>query len=64
MEIRLAQREAFCRGCDATIKKGDSMFTTYSHRNRGQNIHFCMKCVEEIHEMFVSLDYLKAKYGS
>lgn len=45
---RKAERNAFCRGCDNTIKKGTDMVTTYSFRNRGQNIHFCINCAEKI----------------
>lgn len=55
IEFREAQRDAFCRGCDAKIKKGEHMVTTYSWRNRGQNIHFCVACAEEIGEMVKDL---------
>lgn len=48
---REAQRDAFCRGCDKTIKKGEDMITTYSFRNRGQHIHFCLSCAKVIGEM-------------
>lgn len=51
IQFREAQRDAFCRGCDVKIKKGEHMVTTYSLRNRGQNIHFCTACAEEIGEM-------------
>ena len=51
IEFREAQRDAFCRGCDTKIKKGQPMVSTYSWRNRGQNIHFCVACAEEIGEM-------------
>jgi len=27
------------------------MVTTYSSRNRGQSIHFCMKCAKQIGEL-------------
>lgn len=48
---RKAERNAFCRGCDRTIKKGTDMVTTYSFRNRGQSIHFCVKCAKQIGEL-------------
>jgi hypothetical protein len=48
---RPAERDAFCRGCDITIKKGSLMITTYSRRNRGQNIHFCIECAKNIGKM-------------
>lgn len=47
---RQAQREAFCRGCDDKIEKGEEMISTYSIRNRGQNIYFCLKCAKDIGE--------------
>ena len=48
---REAERDAFCRGCDVTIKRGTLMISTYSRRNRGQYIHFCIDCAEKIGEM-------------
>lgn len=48
IEFRDAQRDAFCRGCDDTIKKGQPMVATFSWRNRGQNIYFCVGCAGEI----------------
>lgn len=45
---RKAERESHCRGCDKTLFKGDAIIYTYSHRNRGQNIIFCMSCAELI----------------
>ena len=51
IERREAQRKAFCRGCDKTIKIGEEMVSTYSFRNRGQNIHFCLDCAKEIGEL-------------
>lgn len=53
MEIRKAQRQAFCRACDKKIQVGESMLSMYSWRNRGQNIHICLDCVDEIHEMSI-----------
>ena len=51
IERREAQRKAFCRGCDKTIQVGEDMISTYSFRNRGQNIHFCLDCAKEIGEL-------------
>jgi hypothetical protein len=48
---RAAQRPAFCRGCDKKIDKGEDMITTYSFRNTGQHIHFCLACAEKIGEL-------------
>jgi RNase P subunit RPR2 len=48
IERRPAQREAFCRGCDKEIVRGTDMIYTYSRRNRGQHIHFCLQCAVEI----------------
>ena len=48
IELRNAQREAFCQGCDMSIIPGERMLSTYSMRNRGQNIFFCIGCSEEI----------------
>lgn len=45
---RQVERQAFCRGCDEIIEKGSEMISTFSYRNRGQNIHFCLKCALEI----------------
>lgn len=52
MEFRKAQRQGFCRGCDDVINRGDTMFYTYSFRNRGQNILFCLPCIKKIIRMF------------
>lgn len=51
MKIRQAERTAFCRGCDKKIEPKTDMLSMYSYRNRGQNIHFCLDCVEKMHEM-------------
>ena len=48
---RQAERNAYCRGCDKLIKKGEEMVTTYSSRNRGQNIHFCVNCAKQIGDL-------------
>jgi hypothetical protein len=51
IERRPAQRTAFCRGCDKKIAKGDDMISTYSFRNTGMWIHFCLHCAEKIGEL-------------
>jgi len=48
IELREAQRDAYCRGCDEVINRGEQMVSTYSFRNRGQHIHFCMSCADDI----------------
>jgi hypothetical protein len=50
-ELRKAERNAFCRSCDKTIKKNDEMVSWYSHRNQGMNIHLCLQCAEYIGAM-------------
>lgn len=45
---RKAERNAFCRGCDKTIEKGSDVIYTYSSRNRGQQIYFCVECAKQI----------------
>lgn len=51
-EKRLAKQNSFCRGCDEQQIKGeDEIIYTYSFRNRGQSIIFCMKCAKEIGEL-------------
>lgn len=53
--VRESEREAFCRFCDSTINKGDTMLSFYSHRNRGQSIHLCKECVDS----FKTVDFYK-----
>ena len=48
---RLAERDAICRGCDDTLKKGTPLIYTYSTRNRGQNIFFCLECARKIGDL-------------
>jgi hypothetical protein len=48
---RACQREAFCRGCDSKIKRNEEMIYTYSMRNRGQSICFCLECAKVIGEL-------------
>lgn len=44
IERRKAGRDAYCRGCDAVIQRGEEMVSTYTFRNNGQSIHFCLTC--------------------
>jgi hypothetical protein len=48
---REAQRLAMCRGCDEGIKKGEELVYTYSWRNRGQSIYFCISCAKKIGDL-------------
>ncbi len=48
---RKAERNAYCRGCDNEIKRGEKMVYTYSNRNRGQSIPICLKCAKTIGEL-------------
>jgi len=48
---RKAQRDSNCRGCDKDLVKGDDIIYTYSMRNRGQNIIFCIDCALMIGEL-------------
>jgi hypothetical protein len=48
---RPAERNAFCRGCDNTIVKGEDLIYTYSFRNTGQNIYFCVACAKKIGDL-------------
>ena len=41
---RKIERSGFCRGCDIELEKGDEIIYTYSFRNRGQSIIFCLDC--------------------
>ena len=45
---REALRNCTCRGCDVTIPKGEVVIYTYSLRNRGQHIFFCLDCAKLI----------------
>jgi uncharacterized protein YlaI len=48
---RKLQRTAFCRGCDKKMKSGTEVISTYSFRNRGQHIYFCLDCARIISEL-------------
>lgn len=41
---RPLERAAYCRGCDDEMSKGTEVIATYSWRNRGQHIYFCLTC--------------------
>ena len=40
--------DKFIRGCVAKINRRDEIIYTYSIRNRGQNILFCLDCANLI----------------
>jgi RNase P subunit RPR2 len=48
IELRPIKRPGFCRGCDKTVDTGQQIVYTYSIRNRGQSILFCLDCAKEI----------------
>lgn len=48
IKFRPIERKAFCRGCDKTMERGEMVVSTYSFRNRGQDIYFCIPCSKEI----------------
>ena len=52
INLRPAKRVAFCRGCDKEIQIGEELITTYSFRNRGQHIYFCMDCAKKISVLY------------
>ena len=45
---RNVERHCFCRGCDKKMNPGEEAIYTYSFRNRGQHIFFCLDCADEI----------------
>lgn len=45
---RKTERTAYCRGCDDCMEKGTEVVSTFSWRNRGQHIYFCLPCAEII----------------
>lgn len=60
MEKRIAKGNACCRGCDVMLRKGkDELIYTYSPRNRGQNILFCLDCAKEIGKLAGAVTELK-----
>lgn len=48
--LREAERQAFCRLCNAPIEKGDMMVSWYSYRNRGMYVHLHPNCVIDLGE--------------
>ena len=51
-ERRKIKRDGFCRGCDQKLKRDeDEVIYTYTFRNRGQNILFCLDCCKNIGEL-------------
>ncbi len=48
IERRQIERKGYCRGCDKTLLKGETIIYTYTFRNRGQSIIFCLKCANII----------------
>lgn len=51
LEYREAKKDCFCRGCDILLEKGTKMVATYSHRNRGQYIFFCVECIKQMNDL-------------
>ena len=51
IERREAKRTCYCRGCDKALHKGDEIIYTYTFRNQGQNIIFCLDCAKIIGEL-------------
>lgn len=51
IQRRQAERKAYCRGCDKEIQRGEEMISTYSFRNTGQYIHFCLDCAKLIGDL-------------
>ena len=41
---REIERTGHCRGCDKELHKGTEIIYTYTTRNRGQSIIFCLDC--------------------
>jgi RNase P subunit RPR2 len=60
------KNDGFCRGCDKPLKRNEDMaLKMYSHRNRGQHIILCPKCVEDAYRMMVDFHWDEAikKHG-
>lgn len=51
IDLREAKRNCYCRGCDVVIQRGETMIATYSSRNTGQYIYFCIDCVKEMNKL-------------
>jgi len=56
IEQRDIERTGFCRGCDIQLEKGTPIIYTYSHRNRGQSIIFCLDCGELIGDLSIRME--------
>lgn len=50
ISFRKMKRSGFCRGCDKDLEINDDVVATYSIRNRGQHIYFCVDCAKRIGE--------------
>jgi len=59
IKYRPAGRDAFCRGCDKVLHKGDMLVSMLSYRNRGQYIYLCKCCAEKIQQLMHDHDKLK-----
>lgn len=51
MEYREAKRDCYCRSCDDLIIRGTKVIAMYSHRNKGQHIYLCVRCVNQMNEL-------------
>ena len=61
LEYREAKKNCFCRGCDVELEKGTKMIATYSFRNRGQHIYFCIECVKEMNGLIYEEEFKQRK---
>jgi hypothetical protein len=59
IELRPIERKGFCRGCDREINIGSNIIYTYSHRNRGQSILFCIDCAKHIGALATNVPEVK-----
>lgn len=54
-KYRIAKRDSFCRVCDKVNKRDEDMVVyVYSHRNRGQSILLCKKCVKDMYNTVIA----------
>lgn len=49
--LRPIERLGYCRGCDKPMPPKEEVVATYSLRNRGQWIYFCLGCAKKIGEL-------------
>ena len=55
---RKVKRDAYCRGCDTELRRDvDECIYTYSWRNRGQSILFCLDCAKIIAGLLKEVSY-------